>query len=537
MTEPADSFAWDFADEHLLVLLAHLPTQQLLRCARVSRQFRAIAGELMRRGLSPGSACHAHWAAGTVEWAAGEALAVARGEVEDLSSEGPRRRKAGASAAAKASIVVAMLRLATAQAFKGLACGAVPDVAFVFATDSLCASKAKTCDLADSLSRLLPPSTLVIATRSTGVIGPAPCAAEAYDDGAAGWDAPAVEIEDGRALVVLLGALPGREVSWLAGQACGTLTRHEGAWWQQSPAASPPPPPARTHGDPTPPGQTLREFVDGGEPGCGFVCLSTPRLDKMERDLFHPQTGAVEQSSRGDAGFALAGGVAEVVALRAPRRSASSLGSSSSAAAADGAVAVSALLLRFSAAKGTAEEARPQFTSATLPSDLLACAPAPTWARYGVSPVSAASGLVADVLERSFHRTTTGGKPAPLAATVAHLAHNLQRAPVTHSAAAAAPPPRPRCAIVFACNGRGADGHHGRRNVDAGAFASLLQSVAAGDTAEGAPAQRPVAGIMAGGEFGREGPDSDDEDFASGDASAGRNTLGLAFSCVGAMLS
>ena len=69
------------------------------------------------------------------------------------------------------------------------------------------------------------------------------------------------------------------------------------------------------------------------------------------------------------------------------------------------------------------------------------------------------------------------------------------------------------------------------------AFASLLQSVAAGDTAEGAPAQRPVAGIMAGGEFGREGPDSDDEDFASGDASAGRNTLGLAFSCVGAMLS
>jgi len=408
MTEPADSFAWDFADEHLLVLLAHLPTQQLLRCARVSRQFRAIAGELMRRGLSPGSACHAHWAAGTVEWAAGEALAVARGEVEDLSSEGPRRRKAGASAAAKASIVVAMLRLATAQAFKGLACGAVPDVAFVFATDSLCASKAKTCDLADSLSRLLPPSTLVIATRSTGVIGPAPCAAEAYDDGAAGWDAPAVEIEDGRALVVLLGALPGREVSWLAGQACGTLTRHEGAWWQQSLAASPPPPPARTHGDPTPPGQTLREFVDGGEPGCGFaclstscereqrlftlssvnrcgfVCLSTPRLDKMERDLFHPQTGAVEQSSRGDAGFALAGGVAEVVALRAPRRSASSLGSSSSAAAADGAVAVSALLLRFSAAKGTAEEARPQFTSATLPSDLLACAPAPTWARYAM---------------------------------------------------------------------------------------------------------------------------------------------------------
>ena len=105
MTEPADAFAWDFADEHLLVLLAHLPTQQLLRCARASRQFRAIAGELMRRGLSPGSACHAHWAAGTVEWAAGEALAVARGEVEDLSSEGPRRRKAGASAAAKASIV------------------------------------------------------------------------------------------------------------------------------------------------------------------------------------------------------------------------------------------------------------------------------------------------------------------------------------------------------------------------------------------------------------------------------------------------
>jgi len=73
--------------------------------------------------------------------------------------------------------------------------------------------------------------------------------------------------------------------------------------------------------------------------------------------------------------------------------------------------------------------------------------------------------------------------------------------------------------------------------VDAGAFASLLQSVAAGDTAEGAPAQRPVAGIMAGGEFGREGPDSDDEDFASGEASPGRNTLGLAFSCVGAILS
>ena len=105
----------------------------------------------------------------------------------------------------------------------------------------------------------------------------------------------------------------------------------------------------------------------------------------MERDLFHPQTGAVEQSSRGDAGFALAGGVAEVVALRAPRRSASSQGSSSSAAAADGAVAVSALLLRFSAAEGTAEEeARPQFTSATLPPDLLACAPAPTWARYAM---------------------------------------------------------------------------------------------------------------------------------------------------------
>ena len=139
-----------------------------------------------------------------MEWGAGEAL----NGMAALTGRRKKRRREE-----QREITSAMLKMAVAQAFKPL--HALPDLAILFVTEAVVPAMrqneraSSTSALADEVATLLPPSTLIVAVRATGVIGPRPCSAEEYAEEGSGWAEPVREIEEAPALVVMLGILPG----------------------------------------------------------------------------------------------------------------------------------------------------------------------------------------------------------------------------------------------------------------------------------------------------------------------------------------
>eukprot|EP00908_Phaeocystis_cordata_P018676 Transcript_30139.p1 GENE.Transcript_30139~~Transcript_30139.p1 ORF type:complete len:455 (-),score=119.48 Transcript_30139:85-1449(-) len=128
----------------------------------------------------------------------------------------------------------------------------VPDLAIVFVSEK---TRTKADVIAGALAALLPPSTLVLAASSTGVLGPL------IDDELSSQltahkgqrhlrPGGLTEVEDGPAVAVGLATLPGVDLAWAcvgerpprgaraaqkaeAAEACcfGRSARHAGAWW------------------------------------------------------------------------------------------------------------------------------------------------------------------------------------------------------------------------------------------------------------------------------------------------------------------
>ncbi len=298
-----------------------LSTRHILKVARVSRQWRSIVAEIVRQRCER---AHQHWGAGTVHWDAGEALAIELGSIEAMG--GRRKHRTHQE---QVAIRSAMLKLATAQAFKSL--HALPDIALVYVSEDVAPAKQKpsqansTFALADEVARFLPPFTLVVVTRARGVIGPEACGPEAYSECSAreGWAEPVCENEEGASLVVMLGVLPSTQIGWLALglddsyqrermraiYSHGQTSRHAGAWWLPTPVR-PPLPPRITRGEghgktPLPPELAAWRTVKGGLLAfCTDVGLNKSTwLHQLAMDKRQP---------------CLAGGIAQAVAFKVP---------------------------------------------------------------------------------------------------------------------------------------------------------------------------------------------------------------------------
>ena len=218
--------AWAFADEHLHCILDDAPAVRLLPLAAVSQQWRKVVAELLR--MRARDVRDQQWSA-----------AMACGLAKDFSSKARAQQGCQALLERAARHSLATMRL-------------VPDLAIVFVSEK---TRTKADVIAGALAALLPPSTLVLAASSTGVLGPL------IDDELSSQltahkgqrhlrPGGLTEVEDGPAVAVGLATLPGVDLAWAcvgerpprgaraaqkaeAAEACcfGRSARHAGAWW------------------------------------------------------------------------------------------------------------------------------------------------------------------------------------------------------------------------------------------------------------------------------------------------------------------
>ena len=296
-----------------------LSTRHLLKVARVCRQWRSTVADIVRQRCD---CTHQHWGAGTVDWDAGEALAFSLGSIKPLGRRKHRTHEE------QVAIRSAMLKLATAQAFKSL--HALPDIALVYVSADVAPSKQRpsqadsTFMLADEVARFLPPFTLVVVIRATGVIGPEACGPEAYSECSArgGWAEPVCENEEGASLVVMLGVLPSTQIGWLTLglddsyqrermrgiYSHGQTQRHAGAWWLPTPVR-PQLPPRITRGEGHGKAQLPPQLAAWGTISGGLLAVCTAAGVKSKW---------LHQLTMGQRQPCLAGGIAQAVAIKVP---------------------------------------------------------------------------------------------------------------------------------------------------------------------------------------------------------------------------
>ena len=289
----------------------------------------------------------------------------------------------------------------------------------------------------------LPRATLVVAAKATGVLGPL---ANGSREGQQ-VEGQQVELEDGRGVSVLLGALPaGVELSWFCfGAGSGgrvtaeqgrlgrhaAVRRHHGAWWANASAPSDDgarPPPAdvpNLHRVSRP----WREWV--GENG-RFVLLADGEASQLVSLLRETELAA--------------GAVAMKVAFRAPGA---------------GVLATHALALRMSAPLA--------LSVATLPEE------------------SACGGEAVELALRAMRARRPLGEAPP--EPPSEPAGGDATYAAAHSATPSEPLPPPGAALLFTCNGRGAEFHAGDAGVESAAVSRVLPGV-------------PIVGMFSNGEVG-----------------------------------
>ena len=317
MTAPA-TFTWTFADEHLHWTFESLPAVQLLRLCAVARQWRDVVAGLLRLRATPTQ---------PQQWSA----AMACGTLH-CGPQGKRKHSTKRSKQKCMPEPDELLRRAAIGARAGM--HMLPDIAMVFVSEGAGSDAGPALvSLADALGALLPPSVLVVAAESSGVVGPLLDEESRRHlekhEGAAVDVGCVAEAEDTPAVVVALATLPGVRLSWLCFGRAGTCRaqddvqgearRHAGAWWL-APAVRPPLPAvevrrARSESDPQA-AKRLRAWGPNDAAGCSgdggrLLLLSSGRQARLR----WPNERVAEICRRASA---VAGGICDQCVVRQP---------------------------------------------------------------------------------------------------------------------------------------------------------------------------------------------------------------------------
>ncbi len=317
----------------------------------------------------------------------------------------------------------------------------LPDIAIVLSTNPMNVAAL------DKLATRFPPHVPILGIRATGLVGP--CVAHETSEH---FDrrGQLAEVEDEPANCVLLGSLPGVELSWAltyqqAGKRCIVThgaRRHGGAWWSGvAPRADVPkltyPGPLMHHI------QQLEEWApERGYNGGRFLMLrdSTNSVDPLEA-LLNGSCGSIPPRL-------CAGAVVSTLVFKAPGAPARK---------------VRSIALQLSGAVPCSVVAMPGQVDHGDEIDLVSgSAAVEAQLRYGLARK--------DDADRRLHNPPVG----PIA--------------TAHSVAPDAPMLTPTVGLLFTCNGRG-EQFHDEANAEANAIQRVLPGV-------------PVVGVFSGGEIG-----------------------------------
>ena len=495
----APAFSY-LSDDLVLTCLASLPVRDLLRTARVCKQWHAAVGAMAR--MRHAHMTRQHWAAATMTWAAAEVIASERGKIDGGQQNSDAKlwsRKSSSEKARDRAIIDTMLETAMARASRRM--HHLPDLALVYVSRSVHPRPRRpeqeqfTVDLADHAARLLPPSTTVIVASTDGVIGPA------VEEEASEPSTPVAMHEfeadepngSGQALVVVLGVLPHIALSWvgLGMKAAPRFVmngwqghRYLGAWWQSGSTQAGLKACICKRGQdpvwegyhPEPPGDWMG-VMDDDPPVRLLIFSSAAGVSErawsgtvLQRD-FLEYHGAVGSRA------IIAGGVAQTVAIKVPAlppREGHTRPQGESWWLSDDndhhATAVEHLILRL------------QSSSSQMSS-------------VSIGGLVRGSSAVEQTLRKCLeHRNglCAIGELGP--ALPDPVPYGPGRA--LHSVALTEEPllPHPRAALLFVCNHRGII-HHGEPHAEAGAIARVL-------AARGSGQEVAVAGFFSAGEFG-----------------------------------
>lgn len=230
-------------------VLEHLGAIELLRSAGTSRQFRALAADILnRRDEADPQMWRVATPPRTQSWApppAGTGTCAWQGDLEPLPA-----------CKTRAELAERLLWPALRRALVGMQF--VPELALVFYTEACRPAStapqaaAITREIAADAAAWLPASAAIVVVRSTGVLATGLCSCDPGEP-------TAVEEEVGPLLVVQLVRLPGVRIQWLAlGDAsvaqnkipkmnrvdrmikvAGEVERHAAEWWRREQEAPP----------------------------------------------------------------------------------------------------------------------------------------------------------------------------------------------------------------------------------------------------------------------------------------------------------